>query len=97
MRPFLPWPLENLINESQIVVGDKRSELKREIEEKIIMQLSAEASKLVVDESNPVSLDWLNGRRTPYADQKLKGAITGLTLGTDAVKIFKSLFLRISE
>jgi len=90
-KDILSWPLENLINESEIVVGDKRSELIREIEEKIIKQLSAEASKLEVDEYSPVSLDWLNGRRTPYADQKLKGAITGLTLGTDAVKIFKSL------
>ena len=36
-------------------------------------------------------MDWLNGRRTPYADQKLKGAMIGLTLGTTAPKLFKAL------
>ena len=38
-----------------------------------------------------VALDWLNGRRTPFADQKLKGAIIGLTLGTTPLKIFRAL------
>ena len=38
-----------------------------------------------------MALDWLNGRRTPYADQKLKGAIIGLTLGTTAPRIFRAL------
>lgn len=38
-----------------------------------------------------MALDWLNGRRTPYADQLLKGAIVGISLGTDAVKIYRAL------
>ncbi len=58
---------------------------------KIIARLSEEAAKIPIGESGLVALDWLNGRRTPDANQNLKGALTGLTLGSDAPRIFRAL------
>ncbi|MCK4375482.1 MAG: ribulokinase, partial [Candidatus Brocadiae bacterium] len=58
---------------------------------RIIPELTAAAEKLTIDESGIVALDWMNGRRTPDANQLLKGAISGLNLGSSAPAIFRAL------
>lgn len=57
----------------------------------LLERLSREASRVAPGETGLVALDWLNGRRTPFADQALKGAIAGFTLGTTAPKVFRAL------
>lgn len=37
------------------------------------------------------AIDWLNGRRTPYADQTLHGALFGLSLGSTAPQLYRAL------
>ena len=44
-----------------------------------------------LDENAELAIDWLNGRRTPDANQILKGAISGLSLGSDAPRVFRAL------
>jgi L-ribulokinase len=65
--------------------------LKDELTGKIIASLSKEAAKFPVQENDELAIDWLNGRRTPDANQLLKSTITGLSLGTEAPHIFKAL------
>jgi len=69
----------------------KDEKLKEEISDKIIPELTREAEKIPVEESAIVATDWMNGRRTPDANQAVKGAITGLNLASDAPLIFKAL------
>ncbi|MFD1819668.1 L-ribulokinase [Pseudarcicella hirudinis] len=61
------------------------------LSEKLIPFLAEKASALPVTENDIIALDWLNGRRTPDANHTLKGAVSGLNLGSDSVRIFKAL------
>jgi L-ribulokinase len=88
---LLEWPLKNIITESELLDEATKQKLIIETSEKIITKLSEEADKIPISESGIVALDWMNGRRTPDANQNLKGAITGLSLGSDAPRIFRAL------
>ena len=59
--------------------------------ERIIAELSAQAAALPLDENAELAVDWMNGRRTPDANQMLEGAISNLSLGSSAPKIFYAL------
>ena len=48
----------------------------------MLVELTREAQDMEPSEDGVVALDWMNGRRTPDADQNVKGAVAGLTLGT---------------
>lgn len=90
-KDVLSWPLENLVYESEIISEEQKQELKAEIDKDFIPKLSKQAEKLELSESIPIALDWINGRRTPDANQELKAAISNLSLGTKAPHIFNAL------
>jgi L-ribulokinase len=90
-KNILSWPLETLLSQTTLMDRETAEKLRAEIKEKILVRLSEEAAKLSEDETGLLALDWLNGRRTPYADQALKGAVIGLNLGTTAPAIFRAL------
>ena len=90
-RSVLEWPLENLVYTSEILSEEQKTALKEEISKKFIPELSKQAEALELSESIPIALDWINGRRTPDANQELKSAFTNLSLGTKAPHIFQAL------
>jgi L-ribulokinase len=90
-KRILEWPLQNILAESTLIDETTKQKLIDETSDKIIAKLSEEAAKIPIAESGIVALDWMNGRRTPDANQNLKGAIAGLNLGSDAPRIFRAL------
>ena len=90
-KNVLMWPVEELISKSTLIEYETKKKLINEIADQIIPQLSIEAEKIPVGDSGVLALDWMNGRRTPDANQMLTGAILGLNLGSDAPRIFRAL------
>ena len=80
-KNLISWPLQFIEN----------AEEKQLVENKIIAELSKQAAALPLDENAELSVDWLNGRRTPDANQLLKSALTGLSLGSDAPRVFRAI------
>ena len=80
LRDILSWSFD-------LLPGDDHSSFIG----KILSKLNEEAINLPLSENDLIASDWLNGRRTPFADYTLKGGITGVTLGTTPAHLFKSL------
>ena len=90
-KNLISWPLESLLPETTIITAEQVHKLQKELNNNIIKNLSAEAAKLPLADDDEIAIDWLNGRRTPDANQALKGAFTGLGLGSNAPRLFKAL------
>jgi L-ribulokinase len=80
-KRLVAWPLQFIEDEA----------LRKQVDDKIIAALSVEAEKIPIGESSLLATDWMNGRRTPDANQLVKGTITGINLGSSAPMIFKAL------
>lgn len=74
----LEWPLQD---------GEAREALRAEL----LPRLERAAALEPPGAHGVAALDWLNGRRTPYADQTLHGALFGLSLGSSAPQLYRAL------
>ena len=88
---LIMWPVTGIIAKMNWLDAETRARIEEETLNSLITELSREAEKTAPEDSTILALDWMNGRRTPDANQQLKGAITGLTLGSDAPRIFRAL------
>jgi L-ribulokinase len=90
-KDLLMWPIENVVVAVDGLDETLKQKIRKESADHMIAQLSEAAAQIHPSDSSLLALDWMNGRRTPDANQNLKGAIMGLTLGTDAPAIFRAL------
>lgn len=90
-KRVLEFPIKQIIGQTELVDFNTRAAIIDEACNRIIPTLAAEAEKIPLSESTVIATDWMNGRRTPNANQMLKGTITGITLGTSAPQIFRAL------
>jgi L-ribulokinase len=81
-RNLLSWPINQFIDDKKI---------QEEMGNKIIASLSAKAETLELHDNDELAIDWMNGRRTPDANQLLKGVIANINLASDAPRIFKAI------
>ena len=89
-KNMLLWPLRYL-DDVEGINADQKQTIVDRLRETILERLSEAAQTIPLSQSCPIAVDWLNGRRTPDANQALKAAISGLDLGTDAPKFFRAL------
>lgn len=90
-RNLVNWPLQNIALSQTVLDDATRQALIKEIEDKTLIALSDEAAKLAPGQAGITALDWVNGRRTPDADQTVAMAIAGLKMGSQAPQVFRGL------
>jgi L-ribulokinase len=90
-KNVLAWPVQNLLAQSTLLDADTIKKVVEETTDKIIPELSKQAAALPLEEGGEAAVDWINGRRTPDANQLLEGAFTGLSMGSNAPRMFRAL------
>ena len=83
-RRLLMWPIQQYAKQNP-----DANILAEELDKMLIPMLTEASSATSCDSA--IAMDWHNGRRTPYANQRLQGAIAGLNLGTQAPELFSAL------
>jgi L-ribulokinase len=89
-KQVVSWPLQ-LLDQSKSLSAIQREQLKKELLDQIIPALTQQAQELPLHEDDELAVDWLNGRRTPDANQELKAALSGLNLASNAPSVYKAL------
>jgi L-ribulokinase len=90
-RNVLSWPLQDILGQTSLIPAETARALAEETAARIIPELSRQAADIPLAPESELAVDWFNGRRTPDASQLLKGAVTGLSLGTDAPRLFRAI------
>jgi L-ribulokinase len=92
-KEILMWPVKTALENSEVIDAPTQKKLMDELDSTLLKRLEQAAvqSSMKSAGDDLIALDWLNGRRTPDADQNLTSAIEGLSLGTKAPDMYRAL------
>ncbi|EKO3501611.1 ribulokinase [Vibrio fluvialis] len=85
-KRVLLWPLQALAEQQPEAQATLDA-----LDKALIPLLSQAAESYEFNAHSPLAMDWHNGRRTPYANQRLKGSLSDLNLGSSAPALFAAL------
>jgi L-ribulokinase len=90
-KNLLAWPLALVAAKASVTNDGDLAAIIQETHLEILPELNRQAALIPVTEKSELAIDWFNGRRTPDADQELKGAIGALNLASNAPEIFRAV------
>jgi L-ribulokinase len=90
-KKMLIGPTTELLEQSTVIGAAEKKKLSEEITDKMLNHLTRKAARIELREDSLLATDWLNGRRNPYINYRLKGSLSGLSLSTDAAEIYRAL------
>ncbi len=90
-RDLMLWPVKTLLGKADTMTSSQKEQWLSQSKNQMLSWLTEAAERIDPNVSSEIALDWLNGRRTPDADQSLKAAIIGLDLASDTPRIFRAL------
>ena len=88
---LVSWPLLAVLRHSTLLDQATKDALIAETVAGVLPALSEAAAREPIGAAGELALDWMNGRRTPDANQQLTGVLAGINLGSDAPKLFRAL------
>lgn len=90
-QQLLNWPLKKQLSALDYLDHGTQQRILQDVQAQTLIALADAAAELVNDDTQVVALDWINGRRTPDANQRVSMSISGLKMGSDAPQVFKGL------